>query len=127
MTRTEEILQHLYGETSSPNADKLATYLASLEERVNELEHPTEMKSNACEDCLVNIGERHLNGCKVMAANYPKEPASWEERLGHLFFREVGLNNLKDKKVDYWEVEAFIAEEKKKSYEEGYARANTTL
>lgn len=100
MTRTEEILQ----EISSLNdgifsIGRLVTYLASLDERVKKLEP--------------------IDQAAIVRAKTPKEPVSWEEELKCLGAAYT-LACTKNYDRDMQELESFIAEEKGKSFEEGW-------
>lgn len=87
------------------NDNLLATYLASLEERVKELEGGNEKIQSNPYDARAGM-------CSI-----PKEPASWEER----FEREIALRSHthNDADIHNKEIKAFIADEKAKSYQEG--------
>lgn len=118
MTRTEEILKEISSEDPFSGKEfngemyypmlifpeKLATYLASLEERVKELEGGNEKIQSNPYDARAGM-------CSI-----PKEPVSWEERMENLALTEPDPNQAV---YNLPQLKAFIAEEKKKSYQEG--------
>lgn len=120
MTRTEEILKEISSEDPFSGKEfngemyypmlifpeKLATYLASLEERVKELERGKEKIQSNPYDARAGM-------CSI-----PKEPVSWEEELKCLGAAYT-LACTKNYDRDMQELESFIAEEKAKSYQEG--------
>lgn len=131
MTRTEEILQEIsLTPSSSLYPEGIATYLARLEARVEVLEPGPQYAEFGGKHYKWYRNELWIDGTKAFPKEQeaPKESASWEDRFDKEFVPS-GIDSEDDDAIEarVGKFKAFIAEEKKKSYEDGFGVGEAVL